>query len=310
MPFRDHFQKLLDKANDTFDQRKGTPPPVPYASKPTGVPQQAAPQQSSSQSSTTYWSWDFRPETPIWKFFNQEKGQTGWGNNEAQNYTDSPNNCFFTPNGQLVLRAIVNQSAPTQEQKFTSARLVSDRSLDSPSGCVVTRLTIPSAKGIWPAFWLLPREPCNWPVDGEVDIAESWNATKVNHTCLHWGQYNGEDWNKHRVVETPIPRLEDPRGTEYAFAWQQAPSGKGGKMVWYIGGKAVMKATIPDQIRTMTDWRIIINVAMGGNVCEGVIPANGTYDFVVHEMKLLTEPAGGWQAFEKDWSKAKEGHAM
>ena len=130
----------------------------------------------------------------------------------------------------------------------------------------------------------------------------------VNHTCLHWGHFNGEDWNKHRTVETTIPDMGS-RPHTYEFAWDQPENGRGGKMVWWIDGRLMMKASIADGFRPMHDWQIIINIAMGGNVCAGKTPQNGYYDFAVHSLKLCDEPTGGWGRFESDWQNGPEGHA-
>lgn len=80
-------------------------------------------------------------------------------------------------------------------------------------------------------------------------------------------------------------------------------------MIWYIDGRAVMKAQRPPGTRPMEDWRVILNVAVGGNVCGGRVPRDGCYDFVVHELRMCDEPDGGWEGFERDWVRAKEGHA-
>ena len=79
-------------------------------------------------------------------------------------------------------------------------------------------------------------------------------------------------------------------------------------MVWWIDGVPVMKAPIPpDMNRPMADFVVLLNVAMGGNVCQGRVPAEGSYNFVVHQMFMSEEPEGGWQRFETDWTKAREG---
>lgn len=80
-------------------------------------------------------------------------------------------------------------------------------------------------------------------------------------------------------------------------------------MVWYIDGKPVMKAGIPDGTRRLSEYRIIVNVACGGNVCAGKVPADGTYDLVVHELRFEDQPPGGWRGFESAWNSAPEGHA-
>ena len=81
-------------------------------------------------------------------------------------------------------------------------------------------------------------------------------------------------------------------------------------MVWYVNGKAVMKASIPDGTRKMSDWQIIINVSLGGNLVENVAPVDGVYELVVHSLQLHDAPAGGWGQFDRDWNAAPEGHTM
>jgi hypothetical protein len=83
-----------------------------------------------------------------------------------------------------------------------------------------------------------------------------------------------------------------------------------GRMVWYIDGRPVMKASIPMGTRRMEEFRIIVNVAMGGNVCQGRLPQDGHYDFQLWDLKMCEEPFGGWQAFERDWHGAPEGKTM
>lgn len=69
-----------------------------------------------------------------------------------------------------------------------------------------------------------------------------------------------------------------------------------------------MKAPIPAGTRPMADFVVLLNVAMGGNVCQGQMPREGVYDLVVHEMKMLDEPeGGGWAKFEADWRRVREG---
>ena len=134
----------------------------------------------------------------------------------------------------------------------------------------------------------------------------------MNHSCLHWGNYNGEDWDKHRVMETRIGDMGSGRPVRYELVWEQDESANrntgGGRAVWYIDGRPVMKAPIPPGARRMSDWQIIINVAMGGNVCQGKTPANGHYDMVIYELKLCDDPTGGWSRFEADWVGCPEDH--
>ena len=63
-------------------------------------------------------------------------------------------------------------------------------------------------------------------------------------------------------------------------------------------------------IECRRDFQVIINIAMGGNVCQGQRPREGAYDFVVHEVSMRDEPEGGWGRFEQSWQGAREGNTM
>ncbi|KAG6006849.1 hypothetical protein E4U21_006656 [Claviceps maximensis] len=277
-----------------------TPPPLPMNTRPALGP---------SPTFHTYWAPRFHPDTPVNAEWDAKlgNGPDGWGNQELQYYTCAPDNSFHTPNGQLVIRAQANNACSNPEQRYTSARLVSRTTLGRDQGVLTAVILSPCAEGIWPAFWLLPHEPFSWPTDGEIDIAETWNGDRENRSCLHWGQHN--EPRKHRVLGTKIPDMHI-RPVRYDFAWQQ-PGGMAGqgKLVWYIDGRPVMKAPIPKGTRPMRDMTMLLNVAMGGNVCAGKRPKNGHYDMVVYNVSLTTElEYGGWERFEADWASADTPH--
>lgn len=318
------LKKLLRKIKKKFFSVPDTnptandPPPVNHSNKPESQfnpnPQCDTDNHEPNhhhgvnhpEPNLTYWQPLFDPSIPTHTYFEQEVGAHGWGNNEAQMYTQNLANCFFTPDNKLVVRAISQPNAA--DDKYTSARLVSRQTLARDRGCVTASLTAPSAPGIWPAFWMLPAKPSTWPVDGEVDICELWNGNALNHSCVHWGHYNDQDKEKHRVIETT---MNAPTALhQYSFVWEQEPGGAGGRMLWYIDACPVMRASIPDGIRPLRDFQIILNVAMGGNVCQDRLPAEGVYDLVVHDLKLMEEPHGGWEAFNRDWECTTEGHPM
>lgn len=90
------------------------------------------------------------------------------------------------------------------------------------------------------------------------------------------------------------------RHVRYDFAWHQ-PDGRRGRLLWYVDGRPVMKAAVPEGTRPMRDMTVLLNVAMGGNVCAGKAPADGRYDMVVSTLFLAGEPEKGWGGFDRDW---------
>jgi len=104
-------------------------------------------------------------------------GGWGWGNGEAQYYTDRPENARVE-NGLLVIEARFERF---QDSYYTSARLKSQGLQEFQYGRIEARIKVPSGAGVWPAFWMLgstfdrnPDNPIesNWPDAGEVDIME------------------------------------------------------------------------------------------------------------------------------------------
>ncbi|KAF2752770.1 concanavalin A-like lectin/glucanase [Pseudovirgaria hyperparasitica] len=300
MPFSSRIQSFIDKAEQKVthevQQRFPNAPPVPTLSKPRPQPGAA------------YWQPQFSPNEPVSTHFQHMTGQHGWGNNEAQNYIASPETSFCGTD-TLTLRAIIQHNQPENAHKFTSARLTSHQTFGRPRGSLSAHIIAPVAQGIWPAFWLLPAEPYTWPTDGEIDIFEAWNGEATNHSCLHWGHFNGPDHDKHRVVESPIPGIS-AQGARFDFAWEEDEATGQGRFVWYIDSKPVMKASKPAGTRRMRDFRIMINIAVGGNVCKGKMPGDGTYEMVVRNLAMWEEPPGGWGRFNGDFCSAREGHMM
>ncbi|KAI3339935.1 concanavalin A-like lectin/glucanase [Ustulina deusta] len=312
-PQGQHWQQSAPP-QPNYSTRPGGPPPIPTHSRPPASP------SAEVGRPTVYWRPTFSPDIPVSQEFDQKQGHGdpwGWGNNELENYTSHSSNSFHTHDGKLVLRAISQPHHPDPDARYTSARLVSRATLGRRDGCLTAWLSLPCAEGIWPAFWLLPREPFVWPHEGEVDVAESWNGDCENHSCLHWGFYNAEDAQKHLVRGTRIPDMPQ-RPIRYDFAWQCSGTGVrgdgksegGGRLMWYIDGRPVMKNLMPPGTRPIEDWSVLLNVAMGGNVCQGKTPRDGAYDMVVHSLQMSEAPDGGWARFDNDWQHCADGAVM
>ncbi|OCL15198.1 glycoside hydrolase family 16 protein [Glonium stellatum] len=269
---------------------------------------------------TVYWQPTFDPCLSVCTYFIHKLGSGGWGNNELQTYTHDTRNSFFTSDHKLVLRAIAESCPGAEGKAFTSARLVSRQKLDKQRGCLTAVITTPLAEGIWPAFWMLPAEPFSWPQDGEVDIMEAFGPKLANVTSHHWGTFDfgqhPEERKKHSTMEHAMPDFGRPEGHRYDLVWDQPPEdvdgiqGKGGRLIWYIDGQPKMKSSIAPGTRKMSDWQILLNVALGGNGVGGQAPTDGAWQLIVHELKLSDEPDGGWEKVGHDWETTPTGHDM
>ncbi|KZT03718.1 glycoside hydrolase family 16 protein [Laetiporus sulphureus 93-53] len=252
----------------------------------------------------TYWRADFSSLDAVAREWEYETGAHGWGNQELQNYTPPGHNTLVTPAGELVILARARAFRPPEPPpgQYTSARLTSRQTFARARGYVHAVLAVPCAQGVWPAFWAMPFN-VKWPDDGEVDIMETWNGKGSNGSCLHWGQYNGADNQKHRVRDTQMPNMDAFH--EYGFSWDES-----GHCVWFIDGRPVMRAQAPKTIRPFAEFQVKLNVAMGGNVTGGRTPADGEYRMTVSSVEMQDRPPGGWETLSHIWSSIPEGNTM
>lgn len=93
--------------------------------------------------SVPYWEPDL--SSSISASFTYDLGSHGWGNQELQDYTNSPVNSFIGPDGKsIVIRAIAEMDS-TGRPRYTSARLVSKACLGQERGYVEACIKTPFA---------------------------------------------------------------------------------------------------------------------------------------------------------------------
>jgi len=135
---------------------------------------------------TPVWSDEFNytgtPDTSKWTY---DLGGGGWGNNELEYYTKSPNNVNVA-NGLLTITA---RNENIQGMNYSSARMVSKGSGHILYGRIEVKAKLPSGTGTWPAIWMLPDNYAygSWPKSGEVDIMEMVGFDPGN---VHFSAHN------------------------------------------------------------------------------------------------------------------------
>lgn len=129
---------------------------------------------------STHWSYDLGDGCPH---------GCGWGNNEAQFYTNQSKNVRIE-NGNLVIEAHHDSLGG---KAFTSTRIVSKHNGDWRYGRIEIKAKLPMGIGTWPAIWMLPTDwkYGGWPTSGEIDIMEHVGYDQgVVHGTLHSKKYN------------------------------------------------------------------------------------------------------------------------
>ena len=195
----------------------------------------------------------------------------GWGNGEAEVYTNSPNNVFQDGKGNLVIRAIRDSSG-----NFTSARLQTGNpgastqttDLSWQFGRVEARIKLPFGLGVWPAFWMLGENigTVGWPECGEVDIMENFgtfnNNLSINNGTAHGPGYSGGNGIT-QAYTLPFGETVSDDFHVYAIEWSQ------NSVEFFVDGASYHKVT-PASLPSGANWVfnnpffILLNLAIGG----------------------------------------------
>ena len=216
------------------------------------------------------------PESSKWYF---ETGAGGWGNNEIQNYVpgySGTDTCSVISGG--TLKIIAKQRATD----VISIRMNTNQSW--LYGYFEARMKMPTGKGTWPAFWMLPKNFQSWPLDGEIDIMEYVGYDpNVVHATVHTQAYNHSIGTQKGAQKT-IQNAE----TEfhiYAMEWTAE------KIVGYVDGVAYF-TFYNDNLNNKSTWPfnapfyLKLNLAWGGNwggamgIDPTVLPATYEIDYV------------------------------
>ena len=167
-------------------------------------------------------------------------GISGWGNEEEQYYTDSPDN-VKVENGNLVITSLGDgvpmsevddaYGNPNRDYDYTSGRITTSERFEFTYGRVEASIKITSAPGLWQAFWLLGSNASpygTWPQKGEIDIMEAWNfGEDETGAAAHFGtsgifQYRAKD----STVD-----YDDGEYHTYAVEWDAE------QIRWYVDGE-------------------------------------------------------------------------
>lgn len=192
-------------------------------------------------------------------------GGWGWGNGEAQYYTERETNARVE-DGMLVIEAHQEQF---EESYYTSARLKTQGLQEFRYGRIEARLKVPAGAGLWPAFWMLGSgfeegsedQSKNWPNVGEIDVMEYLGREPdLIMGTIHGPGYAGAlgltTWHRQDYD------IADAFHT-YAVEWDETG------IRWFYDGEQYAEKT-PDSLGNRewvfdNEFFMILNLAVGGN---------------------------------------------
>lgn len=256
------------------------------------------------------------PDPAVWGYELGDgtvNGIPGWGNDELQYYTNSPENVAMDGQGNLVITV---READGSLQcyygpcKYTSARLLTKNRFEVAYGRIEARVQVPRGAGLWPAFWMLGTDidQVGWPQTGEIDIMEHVGRlpTQIFGTLHGPGYSGGQSYGKYYDLGHPVA---DAYHT-FAVEWQPD------KIVWYLDGMPYFTATPDDAFLQGKQWVynhpffMLLNVAIGGNFggavgADTILPQSTKIDYVrIYQPRPVLQEFSS--AFRDDFSGWKQ----
>jgi beta-glucanase (GH16 family) len=198
---------------------------------------------------------------PDEKKWTHDVGGNGWGNHELEEYTDKTANAFLDGHGHLAIRAI-----RTEENKYTSARLKTERRFEVKYGKIEARIKITGGQGLWPAFWLLGNTvpSVGWPECGEIDVME--NIGKEPDT-VH-GTVHGPGYAGGKAITS---RTKDRQNNSFSKGFHvYGAEWSSQRIIFYLDGSpysTVTRGQVPKGSKWVFDhpFFLLLNLAVGGD---------------------------------------------
>lgn len=227
------------------------------------------------------WSDEFNgkglPDATKW---NYDVGGGGYGNEEAQFYTKNRLENARTENGNLIIEA---RKENWENNKYTSARLLTKGKFSFQYGTVEVRAKLPKGRGTWPAIWMMSENMKKWPYDGELDIMEhvGYNQGYI-HASVHTKKYN----HVIGTQKTDTLFVKDASEKFHVYKADWTPE----KIDFYIDDQKFF--TYENKEKTYETWPfdqpyfIILNLAIGGfwggkeGIDDTVFPQKYYIDYV------------------------------
>lgn len=221
------------------------------------------------------------PDSTLW-LYDTEGNDAGWGNNEAQFYTEGRIENAKVENGILN---VIAQKENFKDKKFTSARLMTKA--DWKYGKIETRAKLPAGRGTWAAIWMMPGgwsfNDGNWPDVGEFDIMEHvGHDLGLIHASAHSKDYQ---WQK-GTQQTDTIRIADVAEAFHTYTWEWTPevvkAYVDNKLFFEYKNEGLGESKWPYE----KPFYLILNVAVGGawgamqGIDDEVFPQTMEVDYV------------------------------
>ena len=235
---------------------------------------------------------DNRPDPSKWTY---EKGASGYGNQELQNYTDRVENASYTTHKGLGCLKITALNDNYDGVAYSSARIKTEGLFEQRYGRFEARLKLPYGPGLWPAFWMLGANYATdvWPKCGEIDIMEQLNHDGIVYQTIHSHYKNDLGFTK----PVPTKTVSYNKGQFNIFGIEWTPEA----LTFKVNGATTLvypnlhlaDESVKKQWPFDTSFYLILNYALGGpgtwpgTITDSELPAKMEIDWV-----KVSQPTG------------------
>jgi beta-glucanase (GH16 family) len=235
---------------------------------------------AGTTANTSNWTFDVGPGVP-----------DGWGNAEAEYYTNGTN--FTIENGSGVLWA---KHETMGNKSYTSCRMNTKAKKAFKYGYFEARIKAARGNGLWPAFWTLGSDidaaGVGWPSCGEVELYEQRTGPQQYsgapgdncfvQTC-HFATTYGSTTAQYNTHQTNYTACLCTDYHLYAIEWDST------KITYFLDGNQTWQYTNINATNNKKSFHqthfFIANIAVGGNyqgnsIDNSIFPQKMYIDYV------------------------------
>ncbi|MBJ6368785.1 glycoside hydrolase family 16 protein [Snuella sedimenti] len=222
-----------------------------------------------------------KPQIDTTKWTKIPPNKADWGN-----YMSDNANCYSFLNGKLHLKGIVNPDTIADSRPFLTGGIYSKGKFAFQYGKIEIRAKLESAKGAWPAIWLLAEQKKygKYPRNGEIDIMEHLNFDDMVYQTVH-SYYTLELKQKEHPLYYKTAKVNSEEFNTYGLEWYPD------KLVFTVNGKAThtypkLEGVDPTQWPFDQPFYILIDQQLGGSWVGDVKPEDLPVHMIIDWVKI------------------------
>ena len=192
--------------------------------------------------------------------------------------------CFKIGDGVLRLIGMVNPDTAKDPSPYLTGGVTSKGKFAFKHGRILIRAKFKSAKGAWPALWMLG-EKGSWPHNGEIDLMEHLNFDNKVYQTIHSHDANELDKAKKGPPKGGTAPIARDEFNTYGADWDAE------KIIFTVNGKPTHTyPRVPE--RGAAQWPfdqpfyLILSMQIGGKWVGEADPKHYPADLVVDWVRV------------------------